>query len=181
MAIRENRERHVPRRSAQAAGFTAVELALGVALLAVLVLVSVRACQKEFTTSRTVEAVDGLERIGAAAIAHARGRTPRDAFPPSAPLTPPVVPRGAPEATATELWEHPTWTALTFRAKPEGIPHWFAFAFDTTSSDAESTFVARAHGDLDGDGIVSTFQVRGSASASGATLHQGMYVEAETE
>jgi hypothetical protein len=59
-----------------------------------------------------------------------------------------------------------------------GVAHSFAFAFDRPD---EATFVAHAHGDLDGDGTTSTFEIRGKCGRDGASLVPGMVVEAELE
>ena len=78
----------------------------------------------------------------------------------------------------------PTWVALGFRASPEGAPHAYSFEFVSNLGPSRSAFVARAHGDLDGDGVTSTFEVRGHASEgdpSGPAVEPGMRIEAETE
>jgi hypothetical protein len=61
---------------------------------------------------------------------------------------------------------------------PEGAPHAYSFAFESNGTG----FVARARGDLDGDGTLSTFEVRG-VTPPGETprVEPGMYVEAELE
>ena len=105
-------------------------------------------------------------------------------FPPSAPLTPGAVPRGRCEVDPPAAWQHPTWAALDFRPVPEGSPHCFAFAFDSAASPTKATFRAHAHGDLDGDGVVSTFEVTGRSvegDPRGPTLDPGMYVDSEVE
>jgi hypothetical protein len=61
---------------------------------------------------------------------------------------------------------------------------WFAFGFDSSVTSTKSRFVAHAHGDLDGDGITSTFEVRGhyeEGDPNGAVLEPGMYVNDEVE
>jgi hypothetical protein len=85
------------------------------------------------------------------------------------------------------LWQTPTWTRLHFppthasgRAFAEGEPHAFAFGFDSTLSHARSSFVAHAHGDLDGNGTMSTFEIRGydaDGDPKGPTIEPGMYVQ----
>ena len=58
----------------------------------------------------------------------------------------------------------------------------FAFSFSSNLSPARSIFAAQAHGDLDGDGLVSTFEVKGSAMpGTPALVEPGLYVEAEFE
>ena len=45
-----------------------------------------------------------------------------------------------------------------------------------------ATYVpAPAHGDLDGDGVLSTFEIEGEADANGARILPGMYVDREVE
>ena len=128
--------------------------------------------------SRLTEAVNGVNAIAVGALAYAQQKPPGEAFPPSAPLTPAEVPRGARVGDPPGTWDHMTWAALGFR---EDHAHYFCFAFDSQRSAARSTFVARAHGDLDGDGERSTFEVHGEATADGARLLPGLYVDREVE
>ncbi len=159
-------------------GITALEAAAGIALVGSLLAVAVPAFVRNLSSSRLVEATSGLEKIGAHAIANASGKSCADAFPASAPLTPETVPRGkAAVDPEPDPWQHPTWQALAFRASPPGVSHSFSFAFDR----ADSSFVAHAHGDLDGDGTTSTFEIRGRCERDVASLAPGMYVESELE
>lgn len=164
-------------------GVSPVEGAIGFAILGSILAVAIPAFVRDFHSSRFVEPASGLARLGASAVAEAQPRPADDAFPKNAPLTPSAPPRGTAAPDPPGAWDHPTWTALAFRPVPEGVPHAFAFGFDSTTSPGKSTFVAHAHGDLDGDGVMSTFEVRGH-KASGdpeAALDPGMYVEAELE
>jgi len=68
------------------------------------------------------------------------------------------------------LWDTPTWSALYFQITE---PHYFVYEFTSngkTGNDAE--FVATAYGDLDCDGIRSTFQ----RSGRGEEVHGECYV-----
>jgi type II secretory pathway pseudopilin PulG len=155
--------------------FTPIELAIGVALLGSVAAVAIPTFAREVHASRLVEPTDGLARLGAGAVAYAEAN---QRFPDSAPLTPSVPPRGEKEADPPGTWDGPTWQALDFRPAPEGVPHAYAFAFESSSGG----FVARARGDLDGDGILSTFEIRGVARpGEPAHVEPGMYVEAELE
>lgn len=158
--------------------FTAVELAIGAALFGSLMAVAVPAFSRDLHASRFVEPTEGLAHLGAAAVAYA---VANERFPESAPLTPSAPPRGAKEVDPPGTWEGPTWKALAFRPSPEGAPHAYAFSFDSTSGG--SAFVAQARGDLDGDGVLSTFEIRGRSAHDGVapTVLPGMYVEAELE
>jgi type II secretory pathway pseudopilin PulG len=172
--------------------FALVELAIAFALFGSLLAIAVPTFVREVHASRLVEPVEGLERLGASAVAYAREHTaaPADgaqaarAFPPSAPMTPSVPPRGRCEVDPQGAWDGPTWSALAFQPVPSGSPHCFAFAFDSTSSPAKATFRAHAHGDLDGDGIPSTFEVTGryvEGDPRGPMLDPGMFVDSEME
>jgi type II secretory pathway pseudopilin PulG len=165
-------------------GMTAVEAAVAIAIVGSVLAVGAPAFVRELHASRLTEAVSGLERLGAASVASAAGRATVEALPPSAPLTPAVVPRGVLVVDPPGTWDAPAWKALDFRATPEGTPHAFAFSFDSSLGSSRSEFVARAHGDLNGNGVTSTFEIRGHASGSdpaGMVLEPGMYVESETE
>ncbi|HEX9621489.1 MAG TPA: hypothetical protein VF989_15200 [Polyangiaceae bacterium] len=108
--------------------------------------------------SRLAEPMDGLTRIATRATALAAGRTASLAYPASVELTPGTVPRGEPAADPPGTWDHPTWRLLGFRWD---VPHNFSFAFESENGPSVARFKATAHGDLDGDGVVSTFVVEG--------------------
>jgi hypothetical protein len=163
---------------------TAVEVAVLAAIVGSVLAVAVPAFVRELHASRLSEAVGGLERLGVAAVTYGEGRTTREAVPPSAPLTPSSVPPGVLVVDPPGTWDGPTWSAFGFRASPEGTPHAFAFVFEASPGQARSSFVAQAHGDLDGNGVTSTFEIRGHtapAEATGLVIEPGMYVEAELE
>jgi type IV pilus assembly protein PilA len=169
---------------ARARRFSAVELAIGFSLVASLLAVAVPTFVREVHASRFVEPVEGLQRIGAAAVAYGKGHPVAQGFPPSAPMTPSAPPRGRCEADPPGLWEQPTWHALEFRPAPEGAPHCFAFSFDSALSPSVSTFRAQAHGDLDGDGIPSTFEITGrtvDGDPRGPVVDPGMFIDSEVE
>jgi type II secretory pathway pseudopilin PulG len=161
-----------------------VELAVSFALVGSLLAVVVPAFVREVHASRLVEPIDGLRRIGQSALARARDVPVARAFPGNAPLTPAAPPRGQCEIDPPDAWEHPTWRALDFRPVPPGLPHCFAFEFASALSADRSAFTATAHGDLDGDGIPSTFQISGQSTdgdPKGPALDPGMLVDSEVE
>lgn len=163
-------------------GVTAIEAAIAFSIAGTVLAVAVPAFVRELHASRFAEPVEGLQRIGANAMAYAHDRPPTEAFPATAPLTPGPPPRATRVADLPGTWDHPTWQALKFTPVAEGVPHSFAFAFDSTRAPGRSGFVAHAHGDLNGNGVTSTFEIRGHASTDEApTLEPGMYVESEVE
>ncbi len=167
-------------RSAQR-GLTAVEVAIGIAIVGSLTAIAIPACVGELHASKFAEPVDGLARIGKSAVAHASASEHVSlsllAFPQTTPLTPDKAPRGKMEVDPAGTWDHPTWRALDFRATPDGVPHAFAFQIDSKPEEMS----AQAHGDLDGDGVTSTFEIRCARDGSGARVLPGMYLEAEVE
>ncbi len=163
-------------------GLSSVEIAIAISLLGTLAAIAIPTIARQAYASHLIEATSGLERMSTAAIAQAQGKPATDAFPGPAPLTPTEPPRGIREVDVPGTWEHPTWTKLNFKAVPLGIPHAFSFAFDPTSTPGKSSFVARAHGDLDGDGQRSTFEMRGTADDTrGPILDRELFVQSELE
>jgi hypothetical protein len=180
-----------------------VELAATFAVVGSVLAVAIPTFVREVHASRLAEPVDGLKRIGEAAVAYADDHplssasasapapasasapvAPTPGFPPSAPMTPPLPPRGHCEPDPPGAWQDPGWVALDFRPAPPGTPHCFAFAFDSTLAPPHASFRAHAHGDLDGDGITSTFQITGQSTdgdSRGALVDPGMLIDSEVE
>ncbi len=155
--------------------FSLLELATLLSLSASLAAVAVPAFVRNVHASRLSEPVEGLLRLGASVVefTEAEGHLPA-----SAPMTPRVPPRGVKAEDPPGTWDIPEWKALRFAAAPEGVPHAYAFSFDSDGS----SFDARARGDLDGDGILSSFQLRGSLDGQRhVTLEPGLHVEEELE
>jgi hypothetical protein len=194
MALAPSRSRSRPGLS-RWSRLSPIELGVALALGGSLLAIAVPTFSRELHASRFVEPVDGLKRIGAAAVAYGKahpvawsgGAAPQpgaQGFPPSAPMTPPTPPRGRCAVDPPELWDQPTWRALDFRPATPSAPHCFAFGFDSALTPARATFRAHAHGDLDGDGIPSTFEITGHCTESdpaGPVVDPGMTVESEVE
>ena len=163
-------------------GLSAVEVAIILSLAGSVLAVAIPAFVRELHASKFAEPTLGLTRLGEASIAYASARaTGAESFPGNAPLSPPVVPRGTLEIDPPGTWDAPTWKALDFHPVGEGVPHAFAFGYETTPGVGVIRFTAHAHGDLDGDGQTSTFEIRGHADASGAVVEPGMRVDKELE
>jgi hypothetical protein len=151
--------------------------AVGGSLLAV----AVPAFFRNLSASKLSEPIDGLDRIVTNAVAYANKRPHEISFPPGAPLTPAQVPRGVRAPDPPEAWEHLTWKCLSFKFEE---PHAFSFKFDSELDPATQVmrFTATAHGDLDGDGTLSTFEVRGERQpGQPARVLPGMFVDREVE
>jgi hypothetical protein len=160
---------------------TLVRLASIIGIGGSLLAVAVPAFVSGLSASRQTEALVGLDRIAAGAVAGAEQHSQKDSFPPSVELTPAEVPRGARVTDPPDTWEHLTWRALAFRV--EGA-HAYAFQFDSSFDPVTglARFAATAHGDLDGDGTLSTFQIQGERHpGEPAKVVTGLLVSHELE
>ena len=127
--------------------------------------------------AKTTEAMEQLDRIykGAAMYFSVPHLGPDGAylpcqFPASAAATP--SPKGCADPAADKdgdgrcdlddaAWAALTWTALMFQPAE---PHYFVYRFDSQGIGNEAIFTASAFGDLDRDGVLSTFQRSGKGT-----------------
>lgn len=143
--------------------------------------VAIPAFVRNLSASKLTEPIEGLDRIVTNAVAYAEVHAHDISFPPSAPLTPAQVPRGVRAPDPAEAWEHLTWKCLDFGFTE---PHAFAFEFQSELDQTTQVmrFTAAAHGDLDGDGLLSTFEVKGErAPGQAPRVLPGMFVDREVE
>ncbi|MRG91792.1 hypothetical protein [Polyangium spumosum] len=161
--------------------WSAVELSVAFAIGGSVLAVAVPAFVRNLHASKLSEPLDNLDRLVTNAVAYAETKPQDISFPPAAPLTPAEVPRGTRVTDPPEIWEHLTWRSLDFRIEE---PHAFSFRFESELDPVTRVmrFVATAHGDLDGDGKLSTFQVRGErVPGQPARVLPGMFVDREVE
>ena len=136
---------------------------------------------KNLSASRVTESLDGLARISANALGAAAMHRQEESFPPSVELTPRDVPRGDYVVDPPGTWTHLTWRALDFEC---GGAHAYSFRFDSSLEPLTGVarFMATAHGDLDGDGVLSTLQVQGErVPGREPRLNSGILVKDEFE
>lgn len=133
----------------------ALIFALGGSALAVFVPTFVR----NVHASRLVEPLDGLARIAGRAAQLADAAPQSAAYPDSAPLTPTNVPRGELVKDPAGTWSHATWRLLDFAFD---APHAYSFELVSKLTPELASYTATARGDLDGDGVLSRFEVSGS-------------------
>lgn len=169
-------------------GFTLIELMIVVAILGILAAVAIPAFVRYLRRSKTTEAVDKLaylfrqssvyitaERVGRGM----GGAVLAVQFPSTQALTPATVPAGVRTLTPAASWDTPTWQALSFAISD---PHYYAYAYDSAGTGTSAQFTARAVGDLDGDGVTSTFERAGMLNAQREVQgSQGIYMERELE
>jgi hypothetical protein len=153
-----------------------VEAAIAFAIAGSVLAVFVPAFIKNLHASRLNEPLDGLGRIARRAAELADGSPQLHAYPESAPLSPPQVARGELVSDPAGAWQHPTWRLLNFAFT---TPHAYSFELTTKNAADVSTFSAVAHGDLDGDGVLSTFSISGEVKPG--TLPQTFALEVMRE
>lgn len=128
--------------------------------------------------SRLSEPVEGLKLIAARATLRAAGSPIENAFPESAPWTPATTPRGELQVDPPGTWDGATWRALDFSFD---AAHAYSFSFESSNGEARSSFVARARGDLDGDGVTSSFSISGSVDRGGEPKVLPLEINREVE
>jgi hypothetical protein len=157
---------------------TPTEAALAVAIGGSFLFAALPAFVKNLHASRLAEPIDGVGAIATRATALASGQSSESAYPDSVGLTPAQVPRADRVVDPPGTWSHPTWQRLGFA---QSAGHCFSFAFDSRNGKGLATFTARAHGDLDGDGIQSRFAISGEFREGTAPSTLPLEIEREVE
>jgi prepilin-type N-terminal cleavage/methylation domain-containing protein len=150
-------------------GFTLIELIIVVAILLILGLVAVPAFVKYLRRTKTQEAVDNVRKLFDSSVAYFESEhksksgavLPRQ-FPASVgrtPAEPCCKTKGKKCIPKKDTFENPTWSALNFSIED---PFYFQYQYDSSGTDAASKFEASAFGDLDCDGIFSTYTRSGT-------------------
>ena len=146
-----------------------------------LVAIAIPAFVANLSASKLSEPVHSLSAMVTHAVAYGNAHSAKESFPPPAPLTPAEVPKGISVVDPPGTWDHLSWRALDFRVTTE---HAFSYEFASHADPVSNSwqFNATAHGDLDGDGQLSTFSVFGEKVRDGeARALPGMYVDRELE
>ncbi len=131
-----------------------------------------------------VEPTEGLDKIRSGARHFfeserydSQGNLLPKRFPRSVPPTP-SKPNCEKAVTANARWGMPGWQELRFAITE---PHYYSFEFHSAGTGSASVFTARARGDLDCDGVLSTFELRGSIDAEGVVKVAGPILWNEIE
>jgi hypothetical protein len=153
-------------------GVTVVEAAAAFAVLGVALAAIGPACVRSVRLARTAEATDSLKQLSDATVASLAAGTTIG----SAPLTPTIVPRGEQQTDPSGTWNHPTWRALHFGLEE---PHWYSYRVDVDATTGTVRLVA--NGDLDGDGVTSTFLREVERTPAGPVAREGVVTSSELE
>ena len=133
--------------------------------------------------AKTSEAIENLDKIYKGAAVYystpkvdEQGRKVPCQFPASIGATPAATCCGADGSRtcqpSADAWNNPTWAALSFQVVDS---HYFTYSFDSNGKTGpEAQFTATAYGDLDCDGILSTFQRSGTGDPNASVAECGL-------
>ena len=168
----------------------AIAAAVTIPVLGIMAAIAIPAFTKYMRRSRTSEARVELARLfdKTATYYTAHGRCP-GALVGEAGTTPPMslncndgpggrcTPGNAYPQTA---WtDNEAWSALGFEVPS---PHYFHYNLKWSQDESgECQFTAQAFGDLDDDGIYSTYERAGAGDISGVHAAAGLYIDQEVE
>ena len=152
-----------------------------VAMVGVLSAVAVPAFIKYQRRAKTTEAIDQLDKIyKGASYYYTAPRVSREGtklpcqFPASVKATPAGSPCDHPDNKypgSPSAWTAPTWSALNFQMNDA---HYFRYEFTSSGTLGAAQFTAAAYGDLDCDGVWSTFERHGYGDPSASNAECSM-------
>jgi len=153
--------------------------------MGILSAVAIPAFIKYVRKSKTVEATEALDKIRAGARQYfvtdhwdQNGKLLPNQFPPSIPMTPSTIPGCNKKRTPERVWSSRGWDKLFFSLSE---PHFYSYSFVSSGIGKDAVFTAKAHGDLDCDGTLSTYELRGSVDSQGEVRVVGPIITNEIE
>lgn len=167
--------------------FTLVELMIVVAIIGVLAALALYGVSRYLKHSKTAEAVANLGSIETGSRQQYQRETPFGGddnkfvhtFCPSTTLTPATVPLASKIKTVPADWGSLGWTCLKFNVDS---PQFYAYKYESNSSTGtDAMYTATANGDLDGNGVKSTFELSGHGGPLGDAVRDSFRVLQEDE
>lgn len=175
----------VMKQRIEPSGFTLVELMVVVTIIGLLATIAIPGFVKYLRKSKAVEAHEALQKIKIGAKAYymsekwdTHGNFLPNAFPTGINKTP-AKPHCDRQLTPTASWDANGWAPVRF-ALVEA--HYFSYDFSSNGSTGiQARYTAYAYGDLDCDGVESTYDIRGAVNNEGDVYTRGPMVTNPTE
>ena len=182
------------RAARDARGFTLVELMIVVAIIGVLAALAIYGVSRYLKHSKTAEANRSLGTMENGSKAKFQLDTDQSGsgvgpfvhvFCDTAPMTPATVPAGAKVAVTSGAgtgYNAGGWPCLKFIMTD---PQFYAYTYTSTGTSGASgtgaNYTAMANGDLDGNGVLSTFQLMGAGDSTGEAKRTSLITTNEDE
>ncbi len=160
---------------------------IAVAIIGILAAIAIPSFVRYIRTSETTEAVMSLRRMYDGAVtyyladhADATGQLANQRFPGTAGPTPSSgIPRGVRVAVPIAEWKSPAWLALDF-AVDDSVR--FQYSFQDNGGIGMAAFANMvAQGDLNGNGVPSTFARSCTGVVEGVQGGSGLFIDSPVE